>query len=379
MMTAGTSSPGCRRERDGQPLGAPADRARQVDLRRGRRAAGQDELGRAAPAPSSSPSIADSRPSTWRGGDRAMERPVGDGIGQRRAEDEQLVLEPGDQAHPRRGRGPGPGPRPARRSARRRCRRPRPGVVLGDAAGCPAGPSNRRRPSSCRSARLIRLPRSSPTIGERRVSPYTRHGPSTGHGSAPVGRASHRLDCHPRAWEPADDRRPWQRSLILAAALIAQHPPAARRRAGDVARGGGPPRGATPQGHPAGDLRAGPRRRGLFQPRRPGRSSSRRSRTSPRRSSTGPSPTRTATRSSWAARRTTPRPGWSAPARGVAPAPISTRRPVDPVRLDPPESQHRGRAAQGAGLQPDRRATDGSSPSRWTSSPPTSTARTWSA
>ena len=54
-------------------------------------------------------------------------------------------------------------------------------------------------------------------------------------------------------------------------------------------------------------------------------------------------------------------------------------RQVDPVRLDPPEPQHRGRAAQGPGLQPDRRDTAGNSPSRWTSSPPISTARTWSA
>ncbi len=36
--------PRCPGERDGQPLGAPADGAGQVDLRGGRRAAGQDEL-----------------------------------------------------------------------------------------------------------------------------------------------------------------------------------------------------------------------------------------------------------------------------------------------------------------------------------------------
>ena len=55
---------------------------------------------------------------------------------------------------------------------------------------------------------------------------------------------------------------------------------------------------------------------------------------------------------------------------------LPPERQVDPVRLDPPEPQHGGRAAQGAGLQPDRRAIAGSSPSRWTSSPPISTART---
>ena len=168
--------------------------------------------------------------------------------------------------------------------------------------------------------------------------------------------------------------------LTLAAALTAQHPSGGpERRAGHVGRGGRPPRIATPQGYPTGDLGSGQGRRGLFQPRRridhlPGGAQRRPLDLPPAQARRGRLPDL---------------PG---PAQGRCAGPdgqhgqgamhlplLPPERPVDPVRLDPPRipaprpSRPRDRPTAG------RTATDGNSPSRWTSSRPTSTARTWSA
>ena len=74
----------------------------------------------------------------------------------------------------------------------------------------------------------------------------------------------------------------------------------------------------------------------------------------PPRSSTIPSPTRTATRSSRPRSTTMRRADGQHGQRALHLPVFPSRRQVDPVRLDPPESQHRRRAAQGPGLQPDR-------------------------
>ena len=169
-------------------------------------------------------------------------------------------------------------------------------------------------------------------------------------------------------------------TLILAAALTAQHPtagsPAApAMSAEEVAR----LEVRSSDEHSPGDLGFARARRGLFQPRRPCDHLPGGARTWLHRSSTTPSPTRTAIRSIRALSTRFAGQDGQHRQRALHLPVLPPERQVDPVCLDPPEPQHRGRSPPRARPTAGPSAIAGNFPSRWTSSPPTSTARTWCA